>query len=298
MPPNPFGKIDKVKMNPGAGNPDLVEPAGVPDPTVSFIAVREPSGRLIAVYSAYSLHYVGGVGSGHISADYYGMFCEALKRLQQGGANDPPFVAMMANGTSGDVNNINFRKPRPGKPPYEQMRHVAEDLAGKVNAALAGVNWRNSAALDSRYRELDIAWRKIGDDLIKWAKDTEATVPRIQGKASLPLAYAARVQKLAQASPETKAPAQVLRIGDVCIGSSPCETFAETGLEFKKRSPFAKSFMVEIAHGYYGYLPTPRHFELGGYETWPGTNNLESQASVKLMDALLEMAAELKGASE
>lgn len=40
MPPNPFGKIDKVKMNPGAGNANLVEPAGKPDPTVSFIAFR------------------------------------------------------------------------------------------------------------------------------------------------------------------------------------------------------------------------------------------------------------------
>ena len=51
--------------------------------------------------------------------------------------------------------------------------------------------------------------------------------------------------------------------------------------------------MVELTHGYYGYLPTPRHFELGGYETWPGTNSLEPQASVKMLDALLEMAAEV-----
>ena len=298
MPPNPFGKIDKVKMNPGAGSADLVKPAGEPDPTVSFIAVREPSGRLISVYSAYSLHYVGGVGDGHISADYYGMYCEALKRLQQDGGNDPPFVAMMANGTSGDANNVNFRTPRPRKPAYEQMRYVAEDVAGKVNAALAKVSWQNGAALDARYRELGVAWRKIDPDLLTWAKDTEASTPRIQGKASLPLAYAARVQKLAQASPETKFPVQVLRIGDVCMGSSPCETFAETGLEFKKRSPFSKSFMVEIAHGYYGYMPTPRHFELGGYETWPGTNNLEPQASVKMMDALLEMAAEIKAGTK
>lgn len=294
MPPNPFGKIDKVKMNPGAGNPALVEPAGVPDPTVSFIALREPGGRLISVFSAYSLHYVGGVGSGHISADYYGMYCEALKRLQPGGADDPPFVAMMANGTSGDANNINFRQPRPGKPPYEQMRFVAEDLAAKVNGALAQLQWQAAAPLAARYRELDLAWREISPDLIAWAKETEAKTPRIQGKADLPLAYAGRVQRLAAASPETKAPVQILRIGDVCIGTTPCETFAETGLEFKKRSPFAKSFMVELAHGYYGYMPTPRHFELGGYETWPGTNNLEPQASVKMMDALLEMAAEVK----
>ena len=295
MPPNPFGKIDKVKMNPGAGNPALVEPAGEPDPTVSFIALREPGGRLISVYSAYSLHYVGGVNGADISADYYGMYCEALKRLQTDGANDPPFVAMMANGTSGDANNINFRNPQPRKQPYEQMRYVAEDVAAKVNNALSKVTWQSSAPLAARYRELDVKWRAIPDELVAWAKETEAKAPRIQGgKADLPLAYAGRVQRLAQASPETKTPVQILRIGDVCIGTTPTETFAETGMEFRKRSPFAKSFMVELANGYYGYMPTPRHFELGGYETWPGTNNLEPQASVKMMDALLEMAAELQ----
>lgn len=295
MPPNPFGKIDKVKMNPGAGNPALVEPAGEPDPTISIIALREPGGRLISVYSAYSLHYVGGVNGADISADYYGVYCEALKKLQASGSDYPPFVAMMANGTSGDANNINFRNPQPRKQPYEQMRYVAEDIAAKVNGALQKLTWQSEAPLAAKYRELDVKWRKIEPELITWAKETEAKAPRIQGgKADLPLAYAGRVQRLAQASPETKFPAQILRIGDICIGSSPCETFAETGVEFRKRSPFAKSFMVELAHGYYGYMPTPRHFELGGYETWPGTNNTESQASVKLMDALLEMASELK----
>jgi hypothetical protein len=175
------------------------------------------------------------------------------------------------------------------------MRYVAEDVAAKVNVALQKLTWQSEAPLAAKYRELDVKWRAIPDELIAWAKETEAKAPRIQGgKADLPLAYAGRVQRLAKASPETKFPAQILRIGDICIGSSPCETFAETGVEFRKRSPFAKSFMVELAHGYYGYMPTPRHFELGGYETWPGTNNTESQASVKLMNTLLEMAAEVK----
>jgi hypothetical protein len=130
---------------------------------------------------------------------------------------------------------------------------------------------------------------------LKWAKETEATAPRIGNKANLPLSYAGRVQRLAAAVPGTKLPVQAFRIGDVCIGTSPCETFAETGIEFRERSPFEKSFMIELANGYYGYMPTPRHFELGGYETWPGTNNLESQASVKVLDALSEMAKELSG---
>lgn len=293
-PPNPFGKIDKVKMNPPSGSPNLIEPAGPTDPTVSFIALREPNGRLISVYSAYSLHYVGGVGSGHISADYYGMYCEALKNLIPNSTEDPPFVALMANGTSGDINNIDFKNPRKSTGPYVQMQHVANDVASKVHSALANLTWTTNAPLAARYRELDIQWRTIEPERLAWAKDTEAKTPRIQGKADLPLAYAARIQSLATPSPETKLPIQALLIGDILIGTSPCETFAETGLEFKQRSPLKRAFMVELAHGYYGYMPTPRHFELGGYETWPGTNNLEPQAAPKLLSALLEMATELK----
>jgi hypothetical protein len=298
VPVNPFGKFDKVKMNPGAGNPNLTEPAGPTDPTISFIALREPNGRLISVFSAYSLHYVGGVGNGHISADYYGMYCEALKRLQKGGESDPPFVALMANGTSGDINNINFRTPRPSKPPYEQMRYVAEDVASKVNGALAHVTWQESAPLDVRFREPEIAWRHIDADLLAWAKDKEANAPRIQGKADLPTIYAGRVLRLANASKTALIPLQVMRIGDVAVGTMPCEVFAEIGLAFKKRSAMAHSFMVELNHGYFGYLPTPRHFALGGYETWPGTNYLEPQASVKMLDALVEMTGELAGKSK
>ena len=295
MPPNPFGKLDRVKMNPRPGSPDLVKPAGPTDPTISFIALREPAGRLISVFAAYSLHYVGDTANGDISADYYGVFCATLAKLQPDADEDPPFVAMMANGTSGDINNISFPKPRPSQPPYQHMRQLAGDLAGKVNTAIGNVAWKDSVALVARYREAEISWRRIDDDLRTWAKEAKSKPPSASGTESLSYFYAERVMELAQASQPALAPLQVLRLGDICIGVSPCETFAEIGLEFKKRSPFAKSFMVSLGHTYLGYLPTPRHFELGGYETWPGTNYLEPQASVKIMDALLEMAKETRG---
>jgi hypothetical protein len=261
---------------------------------VSIIALREPEGRMIAAFCAYSLHYVGGAGPGHLSADYFGMFCEALKNLQTPQDGDaPPFVALMANGTSGDVNNIDFRTKASALPAYEQMRRVAHDLAAKVHTSIQTMQWQDSAALAARYREIELDWYPVPPELLQWARDAQAATPRTGQGLHLPTVYAGYVLSLAAASGKARVPLQVLRIGDICIGTSPCETFAETGLEFKKRSPVAHSFLVELAHGYLGYLPTPRHYELGGYETWPGSNALESRASAKMMDALLSMTAEI-----
>ena len=73
----------------------------------------------------------------------------------------------------------------------------------------------------------------------------------------------------------------------------PCEIFCEIGLEFKSRSQQQPAFLVSLAHGYFGYLPSPRHFRLGGYETWIGTNRLEPSASDKMLNALVEMSGEV-----
>jgi hypothetical protein len=294
VPENPFGTIDQVKMNPPAGSPNLTEPAGPTDPTVSLLAVRELGGKPISVYAAYSLHYVGGVGNGHISADYFAIFCEQLARLLDAEWLDPPFVALMANGTSGDVNNINFRTPRPRQEPYAQMRHVAEDVAAKVHAAMSKVEYQREITLDSRYREPTLTWRKPTAEQLDWAKKTAAAGPKVAGRTDLAVIYAERTLAMAEYPETTSVPLQVLRIGDVAIGSMPCEVFAEIGLEFRSTSPLQPAFLVSIAHGYFGYLPTPRQHRLGGYETWLGTNRLEVEASDKLLAELLAMAAELK----
>ena len=295
MPPNPFGGMDQVKTNPGAG-PNLVKPAGPTDPTVSILAVREPEGPPIAVFSCYSLHYVGNVGHGDISADYYGMYCERLERLMHSDEQDPPMVAMMANGTSGDINNIDFLHPRPAKKPYEQMRFVADDLAAKVHAALAKLEYRDRVTLAARYREPMIATRRPTAEQMTWAKQTLAKPVPESGKRDLSYFYAQRIELTASYPAAIPTPLQVLRIGDVCIGSMPNEVFCEIGLDFRTRCPIQPAFLVSLAHGYFGYLPTPRHYELGGYETWLGTSRFEPKASEKMLDALLEMAAEVRAA--
>ena len=296
VPLNPFGGSDLVKMNPPAGSPNLVEPAGPIDPAVSLISVRTLDGRPISILSAYSLHYVGGVGATDVSADYYGVYSEHLQRLVaadlKSDTDQPPFVAMMANGTSGDINNINFQNPRPAKKPYEQMRYVAEDVASKVFAMLPTLKYQNQASLKASYREPTIAWRRPTPEQRKWAEETIAAGAK--SPSDLSFIYAQRAMRLAECPETTTIPLQVLRIGDVCIGTMPCEVFCEIGLEFKTRCAIQPAFMISLAHGYFGYLPTPRQLQLGGYETWIGTNRLEPEASNKLLANLLEMSAELK----
>ena len=294
VPPNPFGQTDIVKMNPPAGSPNLMEPAGPIDPVISIIAVRDLQDRPISIFSAYSLHYVGGVGSGHISADYYGHYCEHLRKLIEAemsvpqSEDVPPFVAMMANGTSGDINNINFQNPRSARKPYEQIRFVAEDCAVKVLEATTTLDYNDTIALDARYSEPVITWRKPIPEQAKWAQETIAAGAK--SDSDLSFIYAQRATKLAGYPENTTIPVQILRIGDVCIGTMPCEVFCEIGLEFREKCPSKHAFLVELAHGYFGYLPTPRHMQLGGYETWIGTNRLEPTASEKLLAELLKLA--------
>ena len=78
---------------------------------------------------------------------------------------------------------------------------------------------------------------------------------------------------------------QALRIGDLAISAIPCEVFVEIGLEIKKKSPFATTFTTSLANGYNGYLPTPEHHRLGGYETWRARSSyLEIEASPKIVE--------------
>jgi hypothetical protein len=104
------------------------------------------------------------------------------------------------------------------------------------------------------------------------------------------VAYAERTLAARDARPDKLSVViQAFRIGDLGIAAIPFEVFTEIGLEIKARSPFAGTFTIELANGSNGYLPTPAQHELGGYETWLGTNRVEREASVKIVARTLEM---------
>lgn len=284
---NPFGGVDQVRMNPPGASPNLIEPAGPTDPQVSFISVQSTEGRPIALLANYSLHYVGGTGKQHVSADYFGMFADRIQQLFGADRLDPPFVGIMSNGTSGDINNINFVQPRKGKKPYEQMRYVANAVAEEVFRVHKTLEFKTDVPLGMVEREMKVAVRKPTSEML--ARAAELLSGKRESSHRLDKAYAQRITDLAAGPDEYMIILQALRIGKVGIATSPFETFCETGLELRSRSPWKPTFTIELANGGYGYLPTPEQHRLGGYETWLGTNRVEIQASRKMTEQLVEM---------
>ena len=293
---NPFGEKDLVRMNPGVANPDIVEPAGPTDPEVSFISVQSVDGRPLALLANYSLHYVGGVPRNDISADYFAVFADRIQELLGADRQDPPFVGMMSNGTSGDINNINFRGPAENNHPYAKMKVVANDVAEEVFKVYKTIEHRDWAPLQAAQSELKLEVRKPTSDLLAHTQKVLAL-----GNDEAPLhhplekTYAERVLTIEHKWPDSvDVILQAFRIGDLGIAAIPFETFAEIGLEIKAQSPTKKTFTISLANGSYGYLPNPEQHEMGGYETWLGTNRVEKNASRRIVSELLHLFSQLE----
>lgn len=292
---NPFGKEDKVRMNPGYLNPDMIEPAGPVDPEVPIVVVQTLEGKPIGLLANYSLHYVGGTGAGEVSADYYGMFASRMQKLLGGNDQEAPFVAMMTNGTSGNINNINFGAEAPKSfAQYEKMGIVANIIAAEAFKVYQNIKFQNWVSLASLQKEITLGVRKPTKEEVVKAKAFLAKVNKPQ-LSSFEEIYARETVLLNDYPNQFPLIIQAFRIGDLAITQIPCEVFVEIGLDIKKNSPFKPTFSISLANGYNGYLPTPEQHELGGYETWRARSSyLEVGASTKITETVMELLGRLK----
>ena len=130
--------------------------------------------------------------------------------------------------------------------------------------------------------------------MLEYLRNVSKKAAKTKAYHSRELIYARRVKQIAESPDTVTLPLQAVRIGDVGIAAIPFEVFVEIGLEIKEKSPFRRSFTIELANGSYGYLPTPAQHNLGGYETWLGTNRVDKEASVKITRTILDMLRSLR----
>jgi hypothetical protein len=106
----------------------------------------------------------------------------------------------------------------------------------------------------------------------------------------------AREQIILHERQKTEIVVQALRIGEIAIATTPCETYAVTGLKVKAASPIPQTMVIELANGGDGYIPPPEQHLFGGYNTWEARSaGLEVMAEAKIAQAAIGMLEKLSG---
>ena len=83
---------------------------------------------------------------------------------------------------------------------------------------------------------------------------------------------------------------QGIRIDDAVFVAVPAEVFVEIGLQLKRTAAY-KLFIVGIANGYIGYLPTKEAYDVGGYEVV--SSKCRPEAAGKLIEQVLHLEQRL-----
>jgi hypothetical protein len=278
-------------MHPGYQNPDAIAPSGPVDPALTVLSVQSHEGRPIAVLANYSMHYYG---ASPVSADYYGRFASALARrigvTDQPG--EPPFVAIMSQGTSGDQMWMDYGQPKrdPGLDAY------ADAVAAYAERAYRGITTYHDVVPLAMAETTLVLGRRVPDEKrLAWARSTVAQMKGRGLPRTLPEVYAKEAIYLLD-EPHRELKLQAIRIGELGVTAIPNEVYAITGLKLKAQSPFETTMNIELANGSEGYIPPPEQHALGGYTTWPArTAGLEVQAEPKIVAAILVLLQQVAG---
>jgi hypothetical protein len=286
---DPFGGMTiRAMMHPGYQNPDYIGPAGPKDPGLSVLAVQTPEGRPVALLANYSMHYFGAAP---VSADYFGRFSRKMTELVAPEKTDPPLVAMMSQGTAGDLHWMDYSQPAKSI----SIDTYTEEVAKVALAAYRKIEYRPRVSLAAAETKLVLDRRVPDEKRLAWAEKVRAAMKDPNRPTSIPEVYALEQFCLAK-EPKRELKLQAFRIGDLGITAMPAEVFGLTGLKIKAQSPLVPTFNLELANGADGYIPPPEQHKLGGYTTWPArTAGLEVQAEPKIVEEVLGLLEQVSG---
>lgn len=267
-----LAKDGHVIMNWEPYTPDqIVGPLGKIDPEVGVLkALAADTGRKpLALLFNHAGHPNVMSGDNYLlSAEYPGM-AEALLERRLGG------TAVFVNGAQGTM-DIDGLKDRD----WAGMERVANALAEAVVQTSAMIEVRPDVVVRGGFASYRVPARRISQKELAWA---ESILAATKGKiASLPDGVgddykAALLKQLhsVQQTPHQFEQACII-IGDTAWLSFPCELFTEIGMRIKQASPFAHTYLIGLANGSIGYVPTREAIRQGGYE--PATRSVDDSA--------------------
>ncbi len=224
-----------------------LNPDGPVDRQINLVRLTRPDGSLIALVANYAMH--GTVMNGEnllISGDGPGTVTAYLEEKLGG-------TVLYVNGAAGNIAPIYSVYPTPASGHLSQFRVLLGDRILSAAAAMgpgtSEVTLRHAEVVIETPRKTELVWP---DELAPYG-----------GSDGRPL---------------VRLPIRFLRINDTIIWSAPVEMFCEIAMDVRARSPFGNTFYFGYTNGWFGYLPTAKAFEEGGYEprTSPFTAQVEA----------------------
>jgi neutral ceramidase len=235
----------------------IIGPLGIGDPEVGVLRVVAADGQPLGLLFNHAGHPDVLSGDNYLlSAEYPGLAVCLLER-EFGG------LAMFVNGAQGSVDIDGL----------QDRDWAGMERAGRVLARSAAETARSLVPAEARIRGAaccyTLAGRVVTDDEWRWAEQILAqTGGEVQ---ALPDGvgddfWARFLQEMRAAGRRDWTVEQIcLAIGDCALLSFPGELYTEIGQALKAQSPFRRTYIIGLANGYVGYIPTAKALAEGGY---------------------------------
>jgi hypothetical protein len=241
----------RMKMNNGTAWNDWLRPpkdqivgvCGPIDSEVGVLKVENMDGSTLGAIINFSCHNNAG-GIGGISADFAKYATEVIENVE-GGESGALFMP-------GACGNIGAGGVQSG------AQKVGKILGAEALKTLVRTPTVEDVKIAAMRREIELPLRKFELQLSEIRK----IWPSGEDVFRKELEFLKQVKE-----DHISTYIQVIAISDTAFVSVPGEMFVELGLEIKRKSPFERTFVIELANDYVGYIPTRVAFEEGGYET-------------------------------
>jgi hypothetical protein len=260
----------------------LVGTLGEIDPEVGVLKIVDLSGQALCILFNHAGHPNVLSGDNYlISAEYPG-FAEKLLEEEFGG------TAMFVNGAQGTM-DIDGLGPRD----WAGMERLGGKLAAAVAEVARDIDPAEGLTVRCANLKHGLPARKVSGEQLAWA---EEIIEQTGGKVE-PLAdgvgddFKALLIKQLHAVQDRAIPAEhvCIALDDMAFLSFPGELFTEIGMQIKAESPFARTYIIGLANGSIGYVPTRKAIGEGGYAV--DVRRVDADAE----DVILSQSLELLG---
>lgn len=272
-----------VVFNPPKQAEGIIGPDGPTDPQLNVLRVDGEDAKPVAIIANYAMH-PDVMGGSEISADFPG----GTSRIASSLYESQPMVVYM-QGACGNINQRDIFDPANQKGP-EEVTRLSRVLAGKIVAASETAVPIVGEPLGVCTRILEILYHPLTDELRAKAAETL----KLPNPGTFERVQAERIESYQLDGKTASVEVQTIGVGETAFVGVPGEYFVEYGLSIKEWSPFAQTFIAELANGTFGYIPTQDAFFPGTYETMPILSaTLEPSAGVRIANAAGQLLRDL-----